>query len=89
MKKEASAITGFITTLVAALIILGTEFGLPLTDGQQTAINVVVAIIAPAIAGLIIRSKVWSEESHRADKAKAVEETARAYGYREVPDADA
>lgn len=43
----------------------------------------------PIIAGLITRSKVWSDESHHADKAAAIEETAAAYGYREVPDADA
>lgn len=55
---EPAVITGFITAVVAALVVLGTEFGLDLSDGQQTAINSLAVVLAPAIAAIIIRSQV-------------------------------
>lgn len=87
MKKEPAITIGAISAAVAAIIVLAVSLGAPISEETQAAILGVIAAAGPIVAGLITRSKVWSEESHRADKAKAIEETARAYGYREVPDA--
>ena len=59
MKTLAAAITiGSVTALIGALIVLLTEFGVDLSSGQQKAINAVVLIGAPIVAGLLIRRKV-------------------------------
>jgi hypothetical protein len=43
-----------VTALVGALLALGVEFGLPLTQGQETAIQAVVV----AVLALFARSQV-------------------------------
>lgn len=88
MKREPIITTATITAAVSAVIGVLVAFGVPLTDGQTEAILILVGVAAPLIV-IIARKWTWSDESHRADKAKAIEETARAYGWEEVPDADA
>lgn len=84
MKREASTIIGAIGTAVGAVLTLLVAFGIDLSDAQQTAILGVVATVGPLIIGLITRSKVWSEDAHQADKARAIDETARAYGHEDA-----
>ncbi len=48
-----------ITTAIGALLVLMVEFGVPVTDGQQTAIQ---TLIAAALA-LFARSQVVSEST--------------------------
>lgn len=51
---------GSIGAGVTALITLLVAFGLPISDGQQTAILGVVAVLAPLVVSLVGRSRVWS-----------------------------
>lgn len=88
MKREPIITTATVTAAVSAVIGVLVAFGVPLSDGQTEAILILVGVIAPLIV-IVARKWTWSDESHRADKAAAIDETARAYGYREVPDADA
>lgn len=88
MKREPIITTATVTAAVSAVIGVLVAFGVPLSDGQTEAILILVGVIAPLIV-IVARKWTWSDESHHADKAAAIEETARAYGYREVPDADA
>lgn len=89
MKKEPVITIGGVSAVVSAVIALIVVLGVQIPEGLEAAIIGLVAAAGPIVAGLISRSKVWSDESHRADKTAAIEETARAYGYKEVPDADA
>lgn len=82
-RTEPVLTTASITAAVSAVIALLVAFGVDLTEAQTTAILGVVAVAAPLVT-ILARRYVWSEESHRADKAKAIEETARAYGSREL-----
>lgn len=88
MKSEPVLTTASITAAATAIIALIVAFGVDLTEAQSTAILGVVGVIAPLVV-ILARRYVWSEESHQADKQKAVDETARAYGFEDVPDADA
>lgn len=60
MEKEPAAIVAFIVGLAGALLTLLVVFGLDLTDDQVKAILGVVSFIAPVVAGLVIRSKVFA-----------------------------
>lgn len=82
--REPAISIGSISALVSAVLALVVVLGVSLPDGFEAALIGVIAAAGPIIAGIITRSKVWSEESHRADKTAAIEETARAYGYREL-----
>lgn len=82
-RTEPVLTTASITSAVSAVIALLVAFGVDLTEAQTTAILGVVAVAAPLVT-ILARRYVWSEESHRADKAAAIEETARAYGSREL-----
>lgn len=73
MDREPSAIIGFITALVSAVLVFLQEFGVSLTDDQQDAIRGLVAVIAPLIAALIIRNFVVSPAS--AGEAVAIAKT--------------
>lgn len=88
-KREPVLSVGSISALVSAVLALIVVLGVSLPEGFEAALLGVIAAGGPIVAGLITRSKVWSDESHRADKAKAIDETARAYGYKDLPDADA
>lgn len=51
---------GTITAAVTAVIALLTAYGLPVSDGQQTAILGVVAVAAPLVVAALARGRVWS-----------------------------
>ena len=55
------ALAAFAT--VTALLLVLVEFGVPITEGQQTAIQTLVAALAPIVAGIIIRLTVYSPAS--------------------------
>lgn len=84
MKNEPVITIGGVSAVISAIIALVVVLGVQLPDGLEAAIIGVVAAAGPIVAGLISRRKVWSENSHRADKAKAIEETAAAYGYEDA-----
>lgn len=88
-KREPALSVGSLSALVSAILVLAVALGAPISDEVQTAVLAVIAAAGPIVAGVMIRRRVWSEDAHQADKAKAIEETAAAYGYKEVPDADA
>lgn len=56
-KSEPVISAATISALVAALITLLVEFGVPLDDGQQTAIQGLVAVLAP-VAVVLVRKYV-------------------------------
>jgi len=56
-KSEPVISAATISALVAALITLLVEFGVPLDDGQQTAIQGLVAVLAP-VAVILVRKYV-------------------------------
>lgn len=59
LNREPAAIVGAITGLAAAVVALVVAFQPDLlTPEQQSAILGVVAVVAPIIAALVIRSKV-------------------------------
>jgi multidrug resistance efflux pump len=60
MKTEPAQIIGWLTGLAAAVIALLVAFGLDMDQTQQAAILGVVAVVAPIIAGLIIRFNVYA-----------------------------
>lgn len=60
MNTEPSAIIGTITAFVAAAIALVTAYGLDMSDAQRDAVLGMTAVLAPLIAALIIRSKVFA-----------------------------
>lgn len=71
MTKEPAQIIGYLTGAATAVIALLVAFGLDLTQEQQAAILGVVAVVAPVVAGLVIRSAVFSPNSaqNAADQA--------------------
>lgn len=60
MKSEPSVIVGTVTAFVTALIGLLVAFGLDITEDQKNAILGMTAVLAPIIAAVIIRGKVFS-----------------------------
>lgn len=63
MRTEPSVIVGTITAFVTAAIGLLVAFGLDVTDDQKNAVLAMTAVLAPVIAGIIIRGKVFSPET--------------------------
>jgi 3-hydroxy-3-methylglutaryl CoA synthase len=63
MKSEPAIIIGTITALVSALLTFAQAFGLDITDAQQDAIRGLVAVLAPIVAGLVIRSFVVAPDT--------------------------
>lgn len=63
MKTEPAAIIGGITAFVTAVLALLVAYGVDISQTQQTAILGLVAVVAPLIAALAIRFKVWSPAS--------------------------
>lgn len=55
---EPALLQATATAVVAAAIGLLVSFGLPITDEQQNAILSFVAVIAPLVAGVLIRRSV-------------------------------
>lgn len=58
MQNEPLVTVATITAFVAAVLGLFVEFGLALTDGQQSAIQGLVAVAAPVVVALVVRPKV-------------------------------
>jgi hypothetical protein len=54
---------GTIIGVVAAFLAFLQSFGVPVSDDQQAAIRGLVAVLAPLVAGLVIRQFVWSPNS--------------------------
>lgn len=73
MSTEPSTIVGFITAFVAALISLAVAFGFDLTDDQRNSILGLTAVVAPLIAAVIIRSRVFSPASTKAIAEEAAQ----------------
>ena len=63
MATEPAAIIGTITAIVTALIAFAVAFGINLSDDQQAAILGLVAALAPIVAALLTRRKVYSTAS--------------------------
>ncbi|MFI1197681.1 hypothetical protein ACH4T9_31095 [Micromonospora sp. NPDC020750] len=51
---------GVLTAAVTAVLALLVAFGLPVSDGQQSAILGLVAVLAPLVVSLVGRGRVWS-----------------------------
>lgn len=62
--QEPVAIIGTITALVAALIVVASAFGLPLTDAQTQSLLGVTAVVGPLVAALVTRGQVYSPATH-------------------------
>ena len=62
-QEEPANLVGTITAAVTAGIALLVAYGFDISTEQQVAILGVVAVIAPVIAGIITRSKVYSPAS--------------------------
>jgi hypothetical protein len=60
MNREPAAIVASITGAAVAIIALVVSFGLDISNDQQSAILGVVAVVAPLVAGLVIRGKVFA-----------------------------
>ena len=60
LDREPSVLIGGITAFVTAAIGLLVAFGLDIDQQQQTAILGMTAVLAPAIAGIVIRFRVFS-----------------------------
>lgn len=58
MEHEPAITVGTVTALVAALIVVATAFGLPLTDPQTQSLLGLTAIVGPLVAALVTRRKV-------------------------------
>ena len=58
MKNEPLVTVGGVTAAVAALLSVLVAFGVPLSDGQQTALLGLVGVLAPIAVALVARSKV-------------------------------
>lgn len=58
MEREPAAIVGSVTAIVSALLVFAKAMGLSITEEQQDAIRGLVAVVAPIVAGLIIRGFV-------------------------------
>lgn len=63
MQTEPALSVGSIIAAVTAIIALLVAFGLDISEEQQTAILGVVAVLAPVIATVVTRSKVYSPAS--------------------------
>lgn len=62
MQHEPVITVGTITALVAALIVVATAFGLPLSDAQTQSLLSLTAILGPLVAALWTRGKVTPAE---------------------------
>lgn len=60
MQTEPSTIIGTITGLAAAVVAALIAFGVDLSQDQQNALLGLVAVVAPIVAGVLIRSKVFA-----------------------------
>lgn len=59
-KTEPAAMVASITAAVTAVLALLVAYGFDISQEQQVAILGVAAVLAPVIAGIVTRSKVYS-----------------------------
>ena len=59
-ENEPLLTVGSITAVVTAAIALLVSFGLPISDGQQTAMLRILAVVVPLVVAFIARRKVFS-----------------------------
>ena len=62
-KTEPATLVGMITALVSAVIALAVAYGVDIDDSQSTAIMGLIAVLAPIIAAIVTRSRVYSPAS--------------------------
>jgi hypothetical protein len=60
VNKEPAAIVATATAIVSAVLVFLKSMGLDITEDQQNAIRGLVAVVAPLVAGIIIRNYVVS-----------------------------
>ncbi len=58
MTTEPAVTIGTVTALVSAVLALLVTFGVDISDDQQNAILALVGVLAPIVAGVLIRRKV-------------------------------
>ncbi len=77
MNKEPLITVGAIGTIVAAFLVFLDEFGIDISDSQQTAINNLVAVLAPIVVVFIARQFVFSPNTTQAlvDRAAVTKNT--------------
>ncbi|MGI8475748.1 MAG: hypothetical protein ACR2OO_05190 [Thermomicrobiales bacterium] len=66
MNTEPSIIIGGIRAMATALLAVWAAFGGSLDDTQRQAILGLIAVVAPIIASVVIRGKVFSPHSVQA-----------------------
>jgi hypothetical protein len=71
MDKRAAITWGAIGTAIGALISLLREFGVSITQGQETALLKFTAVGLPIVIAFIIQGYVWSKASVREKVAEA------------------
>lgn len=59
-QNEPAQIVAYLTSAVTAILALLVAYGFDIDQDQQSAILGVVAVIAPVVAGLLIRGQVYS-----------------------------
>jgi hypothetical protein len=74
---DPSGAAATVVSAVGAVLVLASEFGLPVTEGQQTAILGAAVVAGPWAAAWWTRKHAWSPEAH----VRAVEQ-AETVGYR-------
>lgn len=60
---EPAQIVGYLTSAATAIIALLVAYGFDISQDQQSAILGVVAVVAPVVAALLIRSRVYAPET--------------------------
>lgn len=72
-QTEPAVLRGILVALVAAVAGLLVELGVPVSETVQDAIVNFLVLLAPIVAGVLIRRQVWSPASHRAAVVEARE----------------
>lgn len=73
MNKEPLLTVGAIGTIIAAFLVFMNEFGFDISDSQQTAVNNLVAVLAPFIVAGIARQFVFSPNTTQAIATNAAQ----------------
>ncbi len=70
MRNEPLLTAGAIASIVTALLVLLSSFGVPLTPEQSEAINGFVAVVAPIAVALVGRGFVYGPETVKGERRK-------------------
>jgi histidine ammonia-lyase len=68
MRNEPLLTAGVIASVVSALLVLLSSFGVPMTPEQGEAINGFVAVVAPIAVALIGRHFVYGPETVKRER---------------------